>query len=58
MFGWFKSNPAKKLQSAYEHKLAEAMHAQRNGDIRAYAFLQQEAEKLYAELQALQKTPN
>lgn len=53
MFGLFKGNPEKKLQSAYERKLAEAMTAQRNGDIRSYSFLQEEAEKIYAELKAL-----
>lgn len=53
MFQLFKSNPRKKLQKAYEDKLARAMQAQRNGDMRAFAQLQVEAEKIYAELQAL-----
>lgn len=53
MFQLFKSNPRKKLQKAYEDKLTQAMNAQRNGDMRAFATLQEEAEKIYAELQAL-----
>lgn len=55
MFQLFKANPQKKLQKAYEDKLTEAMHAQRNGDISSYSLLQEEAEKIYAELQALDK---
>lgn len=57
MFQLFKGNPRKKLQKAYEQKLTQAMHAQRNGDIRSYSTLQEEAEKLYAELQELEKNP-
>jgi hypothetical protein len=55
MFNLFKANPQKKLQKAYEDKLSEAMKAQRNGDIRAYSALQEEAEAIYAELEALNK---
>ena len=53
MFNLFKSNPQKKLQKAYEEKLTEAMQAQRNGDIRRYSTLQEEAEAIYAQLEAL-----
>ncbi|WP_151671079.1 DUF6435 family protein [Nitrincola schmidtii] len=56
MFGLFKSSPekqAQKLQQAYEKKLTEAMNAQRNGDIRGYSTLSEEADKLLKELQAL-----
>jgi hypothetical protein len=53
MFNLFKSDPQKKLQKAYEAKLTEAMQAQRNGDIRGYSVLQEEAEAIYAELEAL-----
>jgi hypothetical protein len=56
MFNLFKSNPEKKLQKAYEEKLTEAMQAQRNGDIRRYSTLQEEAEAIYARLEALGKT--
>lgn len=55
MFNLFKSSPQKKLQQAYEAKLTEAMQAQRNGDIRGYSALQEEAEAIYAKLQALDK---
>lgn len=55
MFSLFKSNPQKKLQNDYEKKLTEAMQAQRNGDIRDYSALQEEAEAIYAKLQALDK---
>lgn len=55
MFQLFKANPQKKLQKAYEDKLTQAMHAQRNGDISGYSMLQEEAEKIYAQLQALDK---
>lgn len=55
MFNLFKKNPQKKLQKAYEEKLTEAMHAQRNGDIRGYSMLQEEAEAIYSKLEALGK---
>jgi hypothetical protein len=55
MFKLFKADPRKKLQKAYEEKLTQALHAQRNGDIRSYSTLQGEAEKLYVELEALDK---
>ena len=32
MFGWLKPDPVKKLRKAYDQKLEQAMHAQRNGD--------------------------
>lgn len=53
MFKWLK-NPAKQLQKDYEAKLAEAMQAQRNGDIRRYSELSQDADKIYQELQKQQ----
>lgn len=52
MFNLFKSNPHKKRQKAYEAKLTEAMQAQRNGDIRRYSTLQEEAEAIYVQLEA------
>ena len=55
MFNFFKRNPQQELQQAYENKLTEAMQAQRNGDIRAYSTLQEEAEAIYAKLEALDK---
>ncbi len=56
MLGLFKSDPRKKLQKAYEAKLEKALHAQRNGDLRTHGTLMQEAENLYAEIQALDKS--
>jgi mRNA-degrading endonuclease RelE of RelBE toxin-antitoxin system len=53
MLGLFKSSAekqVKKLQKAYESKLGEAMQAQRNGDIRSYSMLSEEADKLYKQL--------
>ncbi len=53
MLGFLKGNPKKKLQKAYEEKLAKALHAQRNGDLRSHGTLMEEAEKIYAEIKAL-----
>lgn len=55
MFSIFKVNPIKKLNKRYELKLEEAMYAQRNGDIRGYAMLTLEAEKLHQEIVNLEK---
>ena len=52
MFGLFRSNPAKRLRKDYQRKLEEAMHAQRNGDMRAYAFRTVEAEEIRNKLEA------
>ena len=48
----FKKDPAKKVRQQYEAKLEAAMLAQRNGKIREYSFLTQEAETLYGQLKA------
>jgi len=53
MLGFLKGNPRKKLQKAYEAKLEKALHAQRNGDLRSHGTLMEEAEKIYAEIRAL-----
>ncbi|KDE41207.1 MAG: DUF6435 family protein [Nitrincola lacisaponensis] len=53
MFGLFGNSHAKRkarLQKEYEKKLAEAMHAQRNGDIRAYSNLSEQADQLHQTL--------
>ena len=55
MFGLFGSDPAKKLRKAYNAKLEAAMLAQRNGDIRTYSLLSQEADTLWRELEPLEK---
>ncbi|WP_157600022.1 DUF6435 family protein [Saccharospirillum impatiens] len=54
MLNFLKKDPTKALQKAYEQKLTEAQQAQRNGDIRSYSMLSEEAEKLYQQLQAAQ----
>lgn len=54
MFSIFKKNPAKKLNKRYEAMLEKAMHAQRNGDIKAYAMITAEAEKIAIEIQTLE----
>ncbi|MFT5814573.1 MAG: hypothetical protein ACI9VT_002334, partial [Psychroserpens sp.] len=53
MFSIFKSDPLKKLNKRYEAKLEQAMHAQRNGDIKGYAMITAEAEKIAVEIEAL-----
>ena len=54
MFGWMKRNPEKQLRKQYHAKLEEALHAQRNGNIRQYSFLTAEAEKLREKLEEIE----
>lgn len=56
MFSIFKSDPIKKLDKLYESKLKEAMHAQRKGDIKLYAFLTADAEKIKVKILELQES--
>jgi hypothetical protein len=56
MFGWLKSDPVKKMRKAYDQKLEQAMHAQRNGDMRLYADLTAESEEIWRKIQQLEKT--
>ena len=53
MFSWLKPKPAKRLQQQYEALLKEAMHCQRNGDIRGYSTLTEQAEQLRQQLEKL-----
>lgn len=55
MFSFLKKDPLKKLNKAYYQKLEQAMHAQRNGDMRSYAALTAEAEELNKEINALKE---
>ena len=55
MFGMFKSDPVKKLRKEYNAKLEAAMTAQRNGDIRTYSMLTQEADAIWKQLEPLEK---
>lgn len=56
MFSLFKKDPIKKLNKQYEKKLEEAMLAQRKGDIKSYAFITAEAEKINEQIIALKNT--
>lgn len=50
MFSMFKKDPLKKLNKLYGEKLEDAMHAQRNGDMRLYAQLTSDAEEIRKEI--------
>jgi hypothetical protein len=54
MFSLFKKDPIKKLNKSYEAKLEQAMHAQRNGDIKSYAMITAEAEKIALKIKELE----
>ncbi|MFD2176087.1 DUF6435 family protein [Veronia pacifica] len=56
MFSFFKGNPAKKLKKRHSMLLEEAMHAQRNGDIRTYSRLTAEAEEIFNQIQQLSES--
>lgn len=56
MFSFFKKDPLKALNKQYLQKLEEAMHAQRNGDIRSYSMLTNEAEEILKKIETLEKT--
>ena len=56
MFSFFKKDPLKELNKQYLQKLEEAMHAQRNGDIRSYSMLTSEAEDILKKIESLGKT--
>ena len=51
MFSFLKSDPVKKLKKDYEKKVADAMNAQRNGDIKTYSSLIAESEKMWDKIQ-------
>lgn len=59
IFSIFKKDPIKKLDKLYECTFEEAMYAQRKGEIKSYAMIATEAEKIKVqdlELQASIKT--
>ena len=56
MLSLFKSDPVKKLKKKHAELLEQALHAQRNGDIHKYSFLTKEAEDIYEEIDALEKS--
>lgn len=53
MFGIFKKNPLKKLQLEYKSILAEAVAAQRAGNIKGYASLMEKAEEIMKKIEEL-----
>lgn len=55
MFGWLKPDPLKKLSKQYNTKLEEAMHAQRNGDMRLFADLTAESEEIWQKITTLKQ---
>jgi len=55
MFGFFKTNPAEKLQKQYLQKLEQARDLQRNGDIKGFAKLTAEAEEMMKQIEALKQ---
>ena len=55
MFGFFKSNPSKKLRKQYDLKLEQAMLAQRKGDIKSYSMLTAEAETLWQQIETIEQ---
>lgn len=54
MFGMFKSNPTKKMRKELEKLQEKAMERQRNGDIKSYSFLSQQADELWRKIQELE----
>lgn len=54
MFNFFKKDPVKQLEKDYQKLLEEAMHLQRNGDIKGYALKMEEAEKIEKQIEELQ----
>lgn len=53
MFSFLKRDPAKKLKKRHSLLLEQAMHAQRNGDIKMYSKLTAEAEELFEQIKKL-----
>ncbi|OOE52670.1 hypothetical protein BZG12_09770 [Salinivibrio kushneri] len=54
MLSFLKPNPVKKLKKQYEAKQQQAFQAQRNGDIRGYSLLTEEAEKIDQQIKELE----
>ena len=54
MFGLFKVDPIKKLESEYAKLLEQAMNAQRNGKIELYAQLSTQADLILKRIEKLE----
>jgi hypothetical protein len=55
MFGFFKSDPQKKIKKQIEKKYAQSVLLQRNGKLEEYGKIMKEIERLEEELIRLQK---
>ncbi|MBK7870449.1 MAG: Lacal_2735 family protein [Saprospiraceae bacterium] len=55
MFGLFKKDKVKELQKHYQKLMEEAMHIQRNGDIKGYALKVAEAEEIMKKIEEIQQ---
>lgn len=53
MWSIFKQNPVEKLEKQRKKLLEEAMHTQRSGDLKKYAFQMEAIDKLEKEIEAL-----
>ncbi|MEP2774268.1 MAG: DUF6435 family protein [Fulvivirga sp.] len=53
MFSLFKSDPAKKIKKQRSKLLKDAVEVQRSGDLKAYARMMEQVDKLDKELEAL-----
>lgn len=53
MFSFLKTNPVQKLETKRSKMLEEAMHIQRTGDLKKYAFHMEDIDKLEKEIEAL-----
>lgn len=54
MFSFLKRDPVKALKKQHGQLLEQAMHFQRNGDMRQYAQITERAESVYQEIQKLE----
>ncbi len=53
MFGLFKKDPVKTLETEYQKLLVKARDTQRSGDIKGYAKLMSEAEEILKKIEQL-----
>ena len=51
MFKFLKPDPVKALQKKYDALTTQAFHAQRNGDIRGYSLLTEQAQAILSEIE-------
>lgn len=56
MFGVFKKDPLKKLQQEYRNLRIKARDLQRNGDIRGFAAISAEVEKVSQRIDILERS--